>query len=161
MRPSAPLRLLAPLSLLAAIVVPTASGAATPLTISVVSNRADLVSGGDALVRIQAPRGTPTSAVTVLLASRDITRSFVAKPGGQLLGRVPGLAVGRNRIVARAPGSASELIVTNHPRGGPVFTGPQMKPWFCHTEEAGLGVARDAQCNAPTVFTYQYRNAVT
>ena len=57
--------------------------------------------------------------------------------------------------------SKARITITNHPIGGPVFAGPQVQPWFCTTTENGLGPATDAQCNAPTMVTYQYRSAVT
>src|SRR3712207_5752096 len=44
--------------------------------VKVLSNRADLVSGGDALVEVVPPAGASTSAVWVTLGGRDATRAF-------------------------------------------------------------------------------------
>ncbi|HEU5476000.1 MAG TPA: DUF6351 family protein [Actinophytocola sp.] len=142
--------------------VGTGYAQATPpdrLTIEVVSNRADLITGGDALVRVDRPRHT---AVRVELNGRDVTGSFRPQPDGTLLGLLEGLRVGENRLTARPRfGIGARLTITNHPIGGPVFAGPQVQPWVCGTEAAGLGPALDAACNAPTRYTFFYRNAQT
>ena len=62
-----------------------------------------------------------------------------------------GLRVGRVPLTARIGGaSAARLFVTNHPIGGPVFAGPQIKPWACQEG------ARDAKCNQPRELSYYY-----
>jgi Tannase-like family of unknown function (DUF6351) len=125
------------------------------LTVEVVSNRADLVSGGDALVRVSGP-------ARVEVDGRDVTPAFHTQPDGSLLGLVEGLADGENRLTARQRfGAPARITITNHPTGGPIFSGPQVQPWVCGTERAGLGPATDAQCNAPTRVTFVYRNAQT
>jgi hypothetical protein len=128
------------------------------LQLEVVSNRADLISGGDALVRVERRHGD----VRVELNGRDVTTAFHAQPDGTLLGLVEGLRVGENRLAARTRfGFGDRITITNHPVGGPVFAGAQVQPWVCGTERAGLGPATDAQCNAPTRYTFTYRNAQT
>ena len=125
--------------------------------IHVLSNRADLISGGDALVQIAMPRGVDASAAGINVDGRDVTRSFRMRPNGRFEGLVDGLKVGPNvlRVHAPAVGSA-KLSITNHPIGGPVFAGEQTQPWECTTEENGLGEPLDAQCNAATKFDYLY-----
>ena len=55
------------------------------------------------------------------------------------------------RLVARAGRrSAAKLVVTNHPNGGPVFSGPQVKPWVCQESAA------DEQCNQPPAYEFEY-----
>ena len=67
-----------------------------------------------------------------------------------------GLRVGRNRLVASAPGRTTDrVVITNHPNGGPVFSGPQVRPWVCQE------TARDAQCNQPPRYELMYRSSVT
>ncbi|HEU5109146.1 MAG TPA: DUF6351 family protein, partial [Micromonosporaceae bacterium] len=123
-----------------------------------ISNRADLISGGDALVRI----GRSRHDLRVELNGRDVTAAFQTQPDGTLLGLVEGLRVGDNRLSARTRfGFGDRITITNHPVGGPVFAGAQVQPWVCGTERAGLGPATDAQCNAPTRYTFTYRNAQT
>jgi len=141
----------------------SAAPAANALQINVLSNRADLISGGDALVEVVLPKGTNASNVKVNLGRRDITRSFASRSrlkgaggGKRFLGLVKGLALGRNLLRARlGDGTATEMTITNHPIGGPVFSGPQIQPWAC---AAG---ARDKQCNRPPIYTFVYKPALS
>src|SRR4051794_16665222 len=85
-------------------------------SLEVVSNRADLVSGGDALVsaRVSGP-------VTVDLDGVDVTGSFALRPNGRFEGLVTGLKVGPNVLTVRdAAGGGKRITLTNHPIGGPV-----------------------------------------
>ena len=115
--------------------------AATPLQIKVLSNRADLISAGDALVEIVLAPGVLPSAVQVDVDGRDVTRAFALRSNGRFMGIVEGLTVGANVLTARAKGAATARItLTNHSRSGPVFAGPQVQPWFCTTDANGLGM---------------------
>ncbi len=133
----------------------------TRAEIVVMSTRADLVTGGDALVEVRLPAGVSSSDARVTVDGRDVTSSFVQRPGDRFLGLVAGLRDGANEITVAIGGRESgRLQVTNHPRGGPVFSGPQLTPWECTTtEEPSLGPAVDAQCNAPAQVRFVYRNA--
>src|SRR5690242_4149604 len=114
-----------------------ASAAPGLLRIEAVSNRADLISGGDALLRVIAPANA--GEVRVSVGDRDVTDAFHAQPDGSLLGLVEGLAVGQNTVTATQRfGRLSQLQITNHPIGGPIFAGPQVQPWVCGTDRAGL-----------------------
>lgn len=122
--------------------------------IKVLSNRADLISGGDALVQVILPVGTPASAVTVDLNGQDVTKQFSTSTDGRFMGLVSGLALGSNHITAHFPGGASSSYdIFNHPNGGPVFSGPQLQPWTCRN----VG-ALDAQCNQPAEYSYYYKS---
>ena len=149
------------------LLVPSTSTArdrdAFDLEIRTISNRADLISGGDALVEIVLPPRTRASSVRVELNGRDITRRFAIRADGRFVGLVQGLQLGKNRLTAAVGHRVERLTVTNHAIGGPIFSGPQVEPWICQTEEAGLGPALDAQCNAPTKVEFFYRstNAAT
>ena len=131
----------------AATARPTA--AARPMTIDVLSNRADLISGGDALVAIQLP-ARRTAGVRVDVDGRDITRSFRIRQNRRFEGLVTGLRVDRNVLTARQDGVGARITITNHPIGGPIFAGPQIQPWTC-----GAG-ARDKQCNQPPTYSFSY-----
>jgi hypothetical protein len=129
-----------------------ASGRKAP-TVEVLSNRADLVSDGQALVGIGLPQGRRLADLRVALGSRDVTAAFAVRAGGRVQGLVTGLALGRNTLTATVRGAGrARLTITNHPNGGPLFSGPQLQPWGC---PAG---ARDAQCNRPPVFSYLYKS---
>src|SRR5262245_7128598 len=108
------------------------------LEIVTLSNRADLISGGDALVEVRVPRDVSLSRVKVKLNGSDITPSFKANAAARTLrGLVTGLVEGRNDLVADADGKGhgkeARLTITNHPIGGPVLSGPQITPFFCAT----------------------------
>jgi Tannase-like family of unknown function (DUF6351) len=132
------------------------------LGIDVLSNRADLVSGGDALVQVTLPARISPAGVRVQLNGADVTPSFAVRADSRFLGLVTGLQVGRNELTARAPFSAGAVItITNHPIGGPIFSGPQVQPWICNNVTNGLPAPLDAQCDVPARFTFVYKSAVT
>jgi Tannase-like family of unknown function (DUF6351) len=130
----------------------SALAAAAP-QIRVVSNRADLISGDDALVAIEIPAGASASRLKVTLNGADITRSFAATGASSVGGLVTGLALGTNKLKASLGGGVvSQVKIVNHPLGGPVFSGPQVQPWQCQA------TAKDKQCNEPTTFAYRYKS---
>src|SRR3954452_6622254 len=129
--------------------------AAGELRLEVLSDRADLVSGGDALVQVT---GT-TGKVTADLDGRDVSSAFAKRPNGAIQGLLTGLKSGRNLLTAHAAdGRGAQLTITDHQIGGPVFSGEQIQPWLCTTEDEGLGKATDAQCNAPTQYAFFYKS---
>jgi hypothetical protein len=137
------------------VVVP-AEAAAPTLGIDVLSNRADVISAGDALVEVKIPAGVSPAKVRVYDDGRDVTSSFAIRPNGRFEGLVTGLSIGRNVLTASAQGAKSASItVTDHPNGGPVFSGPQVQPWVCQS------TATDSQCNQPSSYQYQYKSSVT
>lgn len=93
---------------------------------------------------------TDPDDVRVDVDERDVTSEFAVRDDGRYLGVVSGLKKGENQLTARAGREQTTITITNYPIGGPVFSGPQVTPWVCQTEEAGLGPAQDGQCNAPT-----------
>ena len=129
----------------------TSLAAKTPRPrIEVLSNRADLLSGGDALVRIGGI--TSTKGLKVTVAGKNRTKAFAKGADGKIAGLVTGLKLGRSAIVASQRGRRAKLVVTNHPIGGPVFAGPQLEPWKCPP------TAKDAQCNEPATYSYIYKS---
>src|SRR4051794_14449694 len=153
------LGLLAALALaLAPLALAAPANAAAAVHIQTVSNRADLVSGGDVLVRIN---GTHRKVPRVRAGGRDVTKSFALRPNGRVEGLVTGLPNGRTRLTARLPnGRGARLTVTNHPASGPVIAGPQTQPWVCRTEQNGLTAPLDpTTCAVPPKITYVYRSS--
>ncbi len=133
--------------------------------ITVVSNRADLISGGDALVSVDLLDTSPR-AVRVELNGKDIKSAFTVRANGRFEGLVTGLVEGKNLLRVRPGNGVGRWIeITNHPIGGPVFSGEQIQPWLCRTQnQTGttppLGPAVDDKCNAAApVVEYFYRNA--
>jgi Tannase-like family of unknown function (DUF6351) len=122
----------------------------------VLSNRADLISAGDALVAVRAPRSVDPSTIRVSVDGRDVTQRFATRPNGRVEGLLTGLKRGTSMLRARAPSvNGAEIAITNHRSGGPVFSGPQIKPWRCQP------TARDAQCNQPPSYEYIYKSSTT
>ncbi|MFT5434865.1 MAG: hypothetical protein ACI9OJ_005581 [Myxococcota bacterium] len=121
--------------------------------IEVVSSKAYLVSGGNALVRVHAPVGT-----AITLNGRAISDAF-RRSGDSLLGLVEGLSAGPNTLAV----GATELELTNYPATGPMISGPHEVPYICGTAEANvalsgesLGEPLDEDCSAATRVDYVY-----
>lgn len=145
---------------------PTPPPQAQAAGISVLGNRADLVSGGQSLVEVRLPPGVDASQLRMTLNGQDVTGDFAVRANGRYMGLVTGLQEGENKLVAQAGGAAAgHLVIRNHDLGGPVFSGPQVDQWVCTTKVASptagnpdLGDPLDAKCNiAAPVFRYQYR----
>jgi hypothetical protein len=149
------LRILRAAALLLLALTPAAAGAKPkPIKIATLSNRADLISDGQALVQVKLPKGAKARGLHVTLDGTDVSGVFARRSNGRLEGLVDGLKLGANQLVATAPrATGAGLTITNHPNGGPVFSGPQVEPWQC---EPG---ALDAQCNKPAQYTYLYRSS--
>src|SRR5258708_39834674 len=91
--------------------------------VTILSSRADTVSGGAVLLQIRADK------VRVTLNGHDVSGDF--HPGPQsntLLGLVGGLRLGSNTLRV---GGADDITLVNHPISGPVFSGPHDQPSYC------------------------------
>jgi hypothetical protein len=133
----------------------------TDVRLDVLSSRPDLVSAGDALVEVVLPAGASANGLRVDVGGRDVSSAFALRTAGSVEGRVvgliTGLRTGSNELRARlADGRGAELVLTNHPRGGPLVSGPQLQPWECTTEANDLGQP-DAQCNGETTYRFHYK----
>ncbi|TWD83589.1 hypothetical protein FB561_4755 [Kribbella amoyensis] len=124
------------------------------------SPRPDQVSDGNALLRVS---GAGLDRVKVRVDGRDVTSAFTVDPGGgSMTGLVDGLKPGRATVTA----ATARLVLTNHPRTGPMLAGPHEKPFVCGTAGfttlagAKLGAPTDANCSAPTRVDYLYRSTV-
>jgi hypothetical protein len=140
---------------LTGVSVASAKGASAGVVrISTLSNRADLVSAGDVLLKVRVPHGTKVSGLRLRLNGKDVTAAFRHSSDGKGEGLLRGLRLGRNIVTATVPGGrGAQLAVTNHPQGGPVFSGPQIQPWTC-----GNGV-KNKKCNQKPSFAYSYVQA--
>lgn len=149
--------------LLGVVPASAAPAPAEDVVLETLSNRADLVFDDNALVRITLPDGADPDDLRVWLddtrhtssrkGDRDVTAAFAERPNGELEGVVRGLRVGTNELTARlSDGRGAWLTITNHPRGGPIFSGPQLQPWRCQP------TATDAQCNQEPTISWLYRS---
>ena len=135
-------RWLAPL---AAALFPAAVMAAGIEGIDVLSNRPDLISGGDALVAVRLSPGVDPASVRVTLNGSDVTPMFALRQNGSYAGLVVGLAEGDNELRARLPDdTGARITLRNHPIGGPVFSGEQIQPWLCRTQNQTAPSRRSA-----------------
>lgn len=124
------------------------------LKIEVLSSRPELVSGGDALVRVLGSDTPPN----VWLGGFDVSAVFKPDPKGGWVGLVGGLKDGDNALVAKAAGKEAALTLKNHPINGTLFAGPQQTPFLCENENFRLQPAKDGSCAAPPRVDYFYRN---
>src|SRR2546430_13159863 len=92
----------APALLACAVLAASAQAAQSP-TIKVLSGRADLASGGDALVAIELPPGVSESRVRVTVGGRNVTGRFAKRANGRYEGLLTGLPHGPNVLTAPVP----------------------------------------------------------
>jgi hypothetical protein len=138
---------------LVALLCATPAPARGTVRIQALSNRADLISDGQALVAVDVPSGRSAKGLEVTAGGRDVTGAFKRRADGRIEGLVDGMKIGQNIVVARLPdGRGARLTITNHPNGGPVFSGPQIEPWTCQK------TAVDAACDEPAKFSYLYKS---
>lgn len=141
--------------------------------IEVLSSRPDAISGGDALVRVTVKRNVPASAVRIKLNGADVTSSFVVS-ANMLTGLVGGMRVGENLLEVvdprgnvRGKGRAdADIVLTNHPIEGPMFSGPHEQPFACATQQfnlpgglGNLGAPLDANCSINRRVDYFYKSS--
>lgn len=138
---------------LVAGVLSTPATAAPPgsAEIEVLSSGSDTISAGNALVRVSGLKNHDR----ILVAGTDQTDAF--RPAGDgLVGLVEDLPLGESRIVIEAVSGKERqgLDVVNHPRSGPVFSGPQ-HILFC--QATGLGDLDEDCMSDDVVVQYRYR----
>jgi hypothetical protein len=140
------------------------------LGITVLSGRADMISGETTLVQISLPAGAHRSTLHVAVRwhgrSRDVTSAFAPRADGRVVGLVTGLQPGRSTLIATLSGghrtrddATARMALTDYPISGPIFSGPHKSPFVCETQQAGLGPALDDNCLAPTRVDYYYRSS--
>src|ERR1700719_310480 len=104
-----------------ACVLPTSAKAADDKhDIVVLSNRADLISGGDALVELIVPPGIIQALqsggnVKIQASINGVpvpNDTFALRPDGRITGLVKGLKVGPNVLTARVPGKSMSIVIT-------------------------------------------------
>ncbi len=109
--------------------------------IEILSSAPYQVTGGDALVRVGFPGKKVKKNALLLLNGVDVTDQL-QQSKGDLIGVVTGFELGDNLLVLKSgPNSQphAQLVVTNYPASGPIFSGPQQQPFVCTTARAGIG----------------------
>ena len=146
----------------------------TQYPIEVLSGRPDAVTGGDALLRVTVRKNVPLSDVRLTLNGTDITSAFVASDAARTLtGLATGMRLGDNLFEVIDPrgnvqgkGRAdADIVLTNYPIEGPVFSGPHEQPYACATQSfilpgglGNLGAPLDANCSTTRRVDYLYRS---
>jgi hypothetical protein len=158
-------------ALLALTACNSSHSAQNPVEIRTLSTRADLVSGGDALVEIVPPPGADASYLAVQVGGRDITSAFARRADGRITGLVTGLAQGENVLMAQVNNARdAQLTITNAARGAAPISGAQVTPFFCATptpvavngntpatSASGLAGTADANCSIDAETKLYYR----
>ena len=152
------------------LTLPCARATESAFRIRTLSSRSDMISGGDALVRVDVPRTISLQDVRVMLNGSDVTSVFRQDEKSHVLtGLVAGLVDGTNTLNVMAGDVdkktfVAKLKIINHPIAGPIFAGPKETPFICGTEDfkiqsgASLGPALDSNCSAKTRIDYVYRS---
>jgi hypothetical protein len=125
-----------------------------------------MVSGGDALVRVDLPAGMAARDVKLMVNGTDASATLASDASGRVMtGLVTGLTIGSNTLAVTGSNKASaKLTVVNHPITGPLFAGPQEQPFVCLTDKfklqggGTLGPPLDANCSIATRVDYVYRS---
>ena len=149
--------------------------AAPTSTITPLSARADLVTDGEVLVRVDLPAGA--TALRVTAGTVDVTSAFAAASaasgasGSGYVGLVSGLPVGTTTLSASATGASTAFITVTSSARTTYYTGAQPSVFYCATpvpqaasgiapatNQSGLSTAAtDAQCNTASEFKLWYR----
>ncbi len=153
-------------------------------SITTLSSRSDMISGGAVLVRVEVADPARKGKFTVMLNGQPVTAAFhadlsAANPGHHghvgdksqsYTGLVNGLAIGANVMQVwtkpKADGQPdAQATLVNYPIEGPIFSGPRQAPFICQTQNfklpdgTFLGAPTDpATCSAPTVVQYVYKS---
>lgn len=130
------------------------AGARERLEATIISSpRADLVSGGDALVEVRGAE----KAVSWTINGLPGAPPRPDRERGSYIGLVSGLRAGKNILDVRSGSATTRVTIVNHSKDGPILSGPHIWPYRCTTEIAGLGPATDIMCNAPKKIDRYYR----
>jgi hypothetical protein len=156
---------------------PTAANART-VDLTVLSSQPNRVSGGDALIRVDASPDV-LGTLAVQLNGDDVTDVFAPQDNG-LVGLVDGMVLGKNLLTVLDNGNRlAQRKLFNYPITGPIFSGPHQRFFVCQTIQAGLGeplvdnqlgqgfrvqnpdgttAGWSLECSANTVVDYRYRS---
>jgi hypothetical protein len=141
-----------------------AGAQASALEIEVLSSAPELVTTGDALIKVTGVTGVPR----VTLNDRVVNVNFGVNPDkpGDWIGVLFGLVDGRNDVIVQTGRDTATITLTNHPINATLFAGPQDAPFLCELDSHGLRPSPvtsldpwRANCLAAPVVSYHYRNA--
>ncbi|MEZ5238781.1 MAG: DUF6351 family protein [Microthrixaceae bacterium] len=129
----------------------------SPLVLEVASTRADMVTGGDALLRASLPGGeAPGEPPEVSVDGESVEVAFEASGEGEVVGLLEGLPEGPSEVSVTWAGEESGLEVTNHPLQGPVIAGERLPMVTCTTDRFGMAPAEPPECAADPVVRFAW-----
>lgn len=108
--------------------------------LAVLSGPADYVSGGDARIAVRAAPGLRDKLE--LRLNGKLVQGVLVPVAGGLEGVVTGLVEGRNTLEVRHKHLGilrDRLVLTNYPINGPIYSGPQQRPFVCTTTQGAVG----------------------
>src|SRR5260221_5238660 len=103
---------------------------AKALEVQVLSSFPELVTGGDALVKITGATAPPTVSV----GGADVSSAFKADPKGGFVGLVTGLKNGDNVLTAKIGTDQAAVTLVNHGINDTLLAGPQQTPFICEND---------------------------
>lgn len=143
------------------------SGSCFQFQVEVLSSPAEYVSGDDARLEVRVPFFVPPHKTAVRVNGVDATDAFASSGHPRTLeGVVDGLVLGDNVVEVGISHrgyfhAGKEVVLTNHPVSGPIFSGPQQEVFLCSDAgdraDAELGPAIDDDCATETVVSFKYR----
>lgn len=131
-------------------------------TLTLLSAKPELVTGGKVLVDLAIPTGASAAALEISVNGASVAAAFAPDSDhpGHLVGLVTGLKEGANTLAASFGGQAASTTITNY--GTAPLSGPALTPFNCQTESfvlpdgSKLGAALDADCRIATRVHYLY-----
>lgn len=140
-----------------------ASARENRIEILVLSSRPDMITGGDALISIDAETKAGLSGLKVFINEREFTSQFQISSPKSRAALVEGIPdSGVLRLVSSEGVNLDTILLKNHPAEGPVFSGPHQKPFICETNAftllngETLGTPVDNNCSIKRRVDYAY-----
>jgi hypothetical protein len=125
--------------------------ASAAMSIEVLSSMPQMVTGGDALVKITGAAAAPT----VTVGGKDVSAAFKGDAKTGWVGLVSGLKDGDNALSAKAGSDTASVTLVNHGLNDTLFAGPQQDPFLCENYR-GVKADQANKCAADTVVKYVY-----
>lgn len=122
--------------------------------IVVLSNRADMLSAGDALIEIIPPKDQAITKLSATLNATDISNEFALRENKRWMGKIKGMVIGENTLSIKVNALAAvKTTLRNHPNEGPIFSAPPVARLRC--QEGGEPLT----CNQPAEYTFLYKSS--
>ena len=118
------------------------SNALPDIKLKSLSSAPEQVSGGDVLLSFEGDMAlidNEKDQLEILLNDEKVEASRSTLRNGRYEVLITGLKEGENKLQLRHAkhGKLQEMLLTNHPITGPIFSGPQQYPFVCTVTELG------------------------